>query len=150
MSRMFSRMSPFSTCENSCPITPCSSSRVSRVRVPRVTVITASLIEWPAANALIEFSSSITNTRGTATPDAIAISSTTFSRRRSSRSRVDGSTGRAPTIFATASPPDASALISSAVPPAIRPSTTSVLVRKKPFGRAAVAHGRPAGRKAVK
>ena len=27
MSRMLSRMSPFSTCENSCPITPCSSSR---------------------------------------------------------------------------------------------------------------------------
>ena len=143
--RMLSRMSPFSTCENSCAITPCSSSRLSRVSVPRVTAITASLIEWPAAKALIEFSSSITNTRGTGTPDAMAISSTMFSRRRSSRSRVDGSSGRAPTIFATASPPDDSAFISTTVPPPIRPTTTSVLVRKKPLGRAAGVQACPVG-----
>ena len=58
------------------------------------------------------------------------------------RRRIDAAAHRP--SCATASPPDASALISTAVPPAIRPSTTSVFVRKKPFGRAAVAHGRPA------
>ncbi len=116
-------MSPFSTCENSCAITPCNSSRDSRVSVPRVTAITASLIEWPAANALIAVSLSITYTRGTATPDAIAISSTTLIRRRSSKSRVVMSTSRASTRLATAAPPALSEFILYSVPLPIRPST---------------------------
>ena len=41
--RMFRRMSPLSTWLNSCAITPCSSSRVSFSRQPRVTAIAASL-----------------------------------------------------------------------------------------------------------
>ncbi len=35
--RMLSDMSPFTTWLNSCPITPCSSSRFSVSSVPRVT-----------------------------------------------------------------------------------------------------------------
>ena len=60
MRRMFSRMSPLRMWENSWAMTPCSSSRVSRVMQPRVTPITASLGERPAAKALIESSKSIT------------------------------------------------------------------------------------------
>ena len=127
--RMFSRMSPFRMWLNSWAMTPCSSSRVSRVSVPRVTAITASCSEWPAAKALIDGSFSITYTRGTGVPEASAISSTTLTSRRSSRSRVDGSTRRAPIICATASPPPASRDVSHQVPAPIISSVTSVLVR---------------------
>ncbi len=58
--RMFSRMSPFRMWLNSWATTPCSSSRDSRVSVPRVTAITASLTLWPAAKALMPASSSMT------------------------------------------------------------------------------------------
>ncbi len=77
---------------------------------------------------------SITYTRGTGVPEASAISSTTLSRRRSSRSRVDGSSGRAPTICATASPPAARRLVSHHVPAPISASVTSVTARWKPAG----------------
>ncbi len=42
ISRTFRRMSPLSTWLNSCPITPCNSSRLSRCSAPPVTVIAAS------------------------------------------------------------------------------------------------------------
>ncbi len=42
ISRTFSRMSPLRTWLNSCPITPCSSSRLSRSSAPAVAVIAAS------------------------------------------------------------------------------------------------------------
>src|SRR3954465_1991124 len=57
---------------------------------------TASLGEWPAANALIPGSSLSKNTGGTGTPEASAISSTTFSSRRSTGSVVSGNTRRPP------------------------------------------------------
>jgi len=56
-SRMLSRMSRWNTWLNSCAITPCSSSRESSSMQPRVTPITASFSEFPAANALMEASS---------------------------------------------------------------------------------------------
>jgi len=71
-------MSPLRMWLNSCAITPCSSSRVSVVRHPRVTATTASAVVKPAANALTWSSPSITKICGTGTPDAIDISSTTF------------------------------------------------------------------------
>ena len=43
--RRLSAMSPFRMWLNSCPITPCSSSRESFCTVPRVTMITASFGE---------------------------------------------------------------------------------------------------------
>ena len=53
MSCTFSRMSPLKTCENSWPITPCSSSRFRRSRAPWVTVMQALAGVWPAAKALM-------------------------------------------------------------------------------------------------
>ena len=105
MSRVLSRMSPWNTWLNSCATTPCSSSRSSCSNAPRVTATAASRAFQPAANALMPASSSSTNMRGTGVPDAIAISSTTFTNRRSSVSRVPGSTSRPPSICATAAPP---------------------------------------------
>jgi hypothetical protein len=63
---------------NSWPITPCSSSRVSRSSMPRVTATAAPDTSQPAAKALMPASWSITYTSGTRTPAAIAISSTTL------------------------------------------------------------------------
>ena len=56
--RTLVRMSPLRMWLNSWPMTPCSSSRESFCRAPRVTVTTASFEVRPAANALIAFSSS--------------------------------------------------------------------------------------------
>src|SRR3954467_12177244 len=67
--------------------------------------MTASLVVSPAAKALMPGSSSRTYTAGTGRPDAIAISSTTLSSRRSLRSTVCESTRRPPTLCATAAPP---------------------------------------------
>ena len=56
MSRRFSRMSPLRIWLNSWPMTPCNSSRVEFSSQPRVAEMTTSLVEWPAAKALIPFS----------------------------------------------------------------------------------------------
>ena len=98
-------MSPLRTWLNSCAITPCSSSRLSFSSAPRVTATAASDGEYPAANALIPASSSSTNTRGTGTPDAIDISSTTLRRRRRCGSVASSGTGTPPIWIATAEPP---------------------------------------------
>ena len=50
-------MSPLRMWLNSWAMTPCSWSRVSCWALPRVTAITASLGEKPAAKALMPFSS---------------------------------------------------------------------------------------------
>ena len=55
-------------------------------------------------------SCSSTNSRGIGTPDAIDISSTTLTKRRSRGSVVVGSTATAPTDCATAAPPARSAI----------------------------------------
>ena len=57
ISRRLSRMSPLRMWLNSWAMTPCSSSRVSCSAQPRVTPITASLGEKPAAKALMPCSS---------------------------------------------------------------------------------------------
>ena len=119
-------MSPFRMWLNSCPITPCSSSRVSFSSAPRVTMITASFGSVPAASALIARSPSSAYTGGTATPEAIAISSTTLSRRDSAGVMRLRRMRRASSSSATASPPARScqlrqsvaATISASVPPA--------------------------------
>ena len=105
ISRMLSRMSPFTTWLNSCAITPCSSSRLSRSSAPWVTAIAASAGEKPAANALICVSCGSTYTSGTGTPDAIAISSTTLRSLRSRGSVVSGGTSMPPSWRATLPPP---------------------------------------------
>ena len=81
-------------CAISCATTPCSSSR-DRVRSrPSVTAMLAVAASRPVANALGSSSGTI-QTRGLGWPDAIAISSTTFTSCRSSG--VAGSTSsRAP------------------------------------------------------
>ena len=75
---------------------------------------------YPAAKALTPGSSSITNTRGIATPEASAISSTMLSRRRSRKFRVFGRISRPCIDFATAEPPCASwAVFTSVATPMI-------------------------------
>ena len=74
MSRMLKRISPFRMWLNSCPITPCSSSRVSWVRAPWVIATTASPGEIPAAKALIPGSLSRIYSGGTGILAAKAIS----------------------------------------------------------------------------
>ena len=97
MSRMFSRMSPLRMWLNSCPITPCSSSRLSWASAPPVTAMAASAGVNPAANALMPGSRGMTNNRGAGTPEASDISSTMLTNLRSCGSVVVGSTGTAPT-----------------------------------------------------
>ena len=92
MRRMLRRMSPLTTWLNSCAMTPCSSSRLSRSSAPRVTATAASDVDQPAANALMPSSSGSTYTSGTGTPEAIAISSTTLRSRRSCGSVVSSGT----------------------------------------------------------
>ena len=103
--RMLSFMSPLRMWLNSWATTPCNSSRLRRSRQPRVTPMTALAGSVPAANALIPLSPSITQASGAGRPDAMAISSTTLSRRRSNRSVVAGSTWRPPRSRATTAPP---------------------------------------------
>ncbi len=109
--RMLSPMSPFRMWLNSWPITACSSSRVSRSSVPRVTAITEPDVLHPAAKALMPRSWSITYACGSRTPDAIAISSTMLRKRRSSASLLAGATARAPSRRATCAPPSARAMM---------------------------------------
>ena len=130
MSRMFRRMSPFSAWLSSWATTPCSSSRERRSTHPRVTPITASPGPKPAANALMPFSASSTNTDGTAMPEARAISSTTFSRRRSLRSCVLGWIGRPPSSRPTVGPPPRRAAILYKVPAAITVKVTAATAAK--------------------
>ena len=73
----------------------------------------------PAAKALMPSSSSSMNTGGTGMPEASAISSTTFSSRRSFGSSVLGYSRRPPSRSATAVPPPASWAILNRLPPAI-------------------------------
>ena len=73
-------------------MTPCSSSRDSCSNAPRVTMITAWWGVCPATRALIAVSRSRRYTGGTLMPEAIAISSTTLSSRRSAGLHFQGST----------------------------------------------------------
>ncbi len=122
--RTLSRASPFSTCENSCATTPCSSSRSRRSSAPRVTATTACSGVSPAAKALIPSSPGRTNRAGTGSPDATAISSATFTRRRSPGSEVRRSTGTPPSIRATAGPPSESRAAWNAYPPSVTHATS--------------------------
>ena len=130
--RTLRRMSPFRMWLNSWPMTACSSSRVRRSSVPRVTATTAPDTLQPAANALMPLSSCITYTSGTRVPEAIAISSTTLRSRRSSGSAVFGATGRAPTICATAAPPLPSRKTLNSETMKIRPAVASAPVTYTP------------------
>ena len=103
-------ISPFRIWLNSCAITPCNWSRFSLVAHPRVTPMTASLGEYPAAKALIP-SSSIRYTGGTGVPNAIAISSTTLRTWRESGSFVLWFSFFPPIASATTFPPCDSQLI---------------------------------------
>ena len=105
--RMLSPMSPFRMWLNSWPITACSSSRVRRSSAPRVTATTDPETLQPAAKELIARSLSITYACGRRTPEAIAISSTMFRKRRSSGSWLPADTARAPSMRATRAPPSA-------------------------------------------
>jgi hypothetical protein len=120
-------MSPFSTWLNSWPITPCSSARFSRSSAPCVTAIAASVGRYPAANALIAVSCSSTYTSGTGTPDAIAISSTTFSRRRRRGSCVSRVTFVPPSAIATAPPPPRSCDVRYSAAMPMTPKTSSAV-----------------------
>ncbi len=133
--RMLSDMSPFTMWLNSWPITPCSSSRVSVSSVPRVTAMIELDTSYPAAKALMPFSSSITYTAGTRAPAAMAISSTTLRSRRSSGSRVAGSRRRAPIIPATAAPPPARSITTlTLLTPKMTATVTRVVMTKIPEG----------------
>ena len=85
-------MSPLRMWLNSWPMTPCSSSRDSCCTAPWVTMINAWWGVCPATRALIAVSRSSRYTGGTAMPEAIAISSTTLSSRRSGGLHFQGST----------------------------------------------------------
>ena len=126
ISRMLSFMSPLRMWLNSCATTPCSSERVSRSSVPRVTPITAFVGSVPAAKALMPCSSSMIHTPGTGTPDAMAISSTTLSKRRSGRSVVVGSTTLPPRLCATTFPPAESCASFTQLPVMITPPTIAL------------------------
>ena len=76
-SSVISRMSRFRTWAISCAITACSSSRDSAARSPSVTATLAVAASRPVANALGS-ASGITQTLGLGSPEAMAISSTTF------------------------------------------------------------------------
>ena len=91
-SRRLSAMSPLRMWLNSWPMTPCSSSRDSCCTAPWVTMINAWWGVCPATRALIAVSRSSRYTGGTAMPEAIAISSTTLSSRRSGGLHFQGST----------------------------------------------------------
>ena len=121
-------MSPLRMWLNSCPITPCNSSRLSASSVPRVTTTAAWLGEKPAAKALMVCWSSITKTCGTAVPEAIAISSTTFSSLRSAGSLLARDTGRAPIMRARTAPPPARRMVCARLPPPISANVASVTI----------------------
>ena len=104
--RILMSVSPFSRWLNSCAMTPCNCSRLSSSIAPRVTPMAASRGENPTANALMPASSS-RNTGGAGTPEAMAISSTTFSSRRSRKSSLLGMMRRPPRDSATPGPPPA-------------------------------------------
>ncbi len=124
---MFSFMSPLRIWLNSCATTPCSSERVRRSKVPRVTPMTALLGSVPAAKAFIPCSSSMIHTSGTGTPEAIAISSTTFRSRCSCRSVVEASTCLPPRSRATTFPPAESWTSLKELPTTITPPTIAVV-----------------------
>ncbi len=75
-----------------------------------------------------------TYSAGTGSPAAIAISSTTFTRRRSPASSLRRSTGTPPSMRATASPPaesrarwiDVPVKVTSATPPAVQAASSGV------------------------
>ncbi len=123
-SQLLSRMSPFRMWLYSWAITPCSSSRFNRSSAPRVTAMAASRRVNPAANALIPGSPSSTNTRGTGTPHARAISSTTLSSLRSSAVGDAVPISRPPADRATAAPPSARVARRQSVAPRITVSVT--------------------------
>ncbi len=89
---------------------------------PRVSPMMYSCCVLPAANALM-LGSGVTYTGGTGMPLAMAISSTTFSARRSSGSRVEGRTCVPPSASATARPPP---IICEALMALPAPMTSSV------------------------
>ncbi len=129
ISRVLSRMSPFSTWLNSCAMTPCSSSRSRFTSAPRVTAIAAFAGLYPAANALIPASRSSRYTCGTGTPEAIAISSTTLRRRRLSGSAVSAPTRVPPSCSAILLPPAASETVRATLEMPIVPSTPMLVNR---------------------
>ena len=102
-SSVMSRMSRFCTCASSWATTPWSSSRESVRRRPSVTARLAVAASLPVAKALGSSSGTI-QIFGRGKPEAIAISSTTFTSWRSSavagstnsRAPVDHSTWRGP------------------------------------------------------
>ena len=102
---MFIRISPFRIWLNSCPSTPCNSSRLKISSAPRVTATAASSGWWPAAKALIPDSCSSTYTCGTGRPEATAISSTIFTSLLTFRSGWLPSTRVPPSDVATLLPP---------------------------------------------
>ena len=101
MMRVFTLMSPLAMWLNSWAITPCSSRRVKWSSAPLVTPMAALSAVQPAANALMPGSLSSTNTSGTGSPEAIAISSTTLASCFSDGSRVLKSIWRPPIDCAT-------------------------------------------------
>ena len=133
INRMFKRISPCLMWLNSWATTPCNSSRGNRRMHPSVKPNTASSGRKPAAKALICISSSMTYTGGAGTPLAKAISSTTFSNRRSAGSRVLAGNSRPPSPSATTRPPprswsnlkpEASKTTAPTTPPTTKPSCT--------------------------
>src|SRR5882757_9898706 len=132
ISRMLSRMSPLRMWLNSCPMTPCNSSRLSWASAPPVTVMAASAGVKPAAKALMPGSCGITNRRGAGTPEASAISSTMLTNRLSCGSVVVGSTGTAPRDAATAAPPCRSESILKNMRPPMSSRVTAVTTTTTP------------------
>ena len=129
--RRLRRMSPLRMWLNSCAITPCSSSRLSRVAAPRVTAMAASAGELPAAKALMPSSFSSTYTSGMVTPEAMAISSTTLCRRLSARSPVLRSMRVPPSERATAPPPARNERVLKRLAPQMMPSTTTLVAEHR-------------------
>jgi hypothetical protein len=125
-------MSPLTMWLNSWAMTPWSCSRSSRRSAPSVTAMAASLGVLPAAKALIPSWPASTKTAGTGTPEAMAISSTTLSRRRSPATGVSGGTQRPPRLEATEIPPARSAHTFHAAAPPTRAAVPSATWANSP------------------
>ena len=132
MSLILSFISPLRIWLNSCATTPWSSDLLSLWRHPLVTATTALPGSVPAAKALIASSSSINQMPGTGKPEAIAISSTTLTSRRSSASLVCGSICLAPRSLATTAPPPLSCMVLNRLPVPMTPPVPSAVAVNTP------------------